>query len=774
MKKFLLIIGALLYLLPVSNLKAQTVITQQVDAANLPPEDVEREQIMYDLVRMLDTLKLESYLESPNYSMQADSLLYWIMQVKLGNVGANEDTTDELQGLADVLAVNDTIPGTGKIYSQFNFTMQAFFQLFLRAGVEVQIISDNGNIILATPNGQIINYNQVVFSDGFKLPDGYVVNSEDDLGGGSSMTNPYFTNDDTSTVFQHNDNPDPFVFNWNTTGIGDDTTLIVGRDEIEILKPLVGYYAPSLQSVTDRDNSTSNELVIQGVRFAADLNTSINIGDINTGKNSNPNRVISIGAGSGQNNTGYGNNFVGYYAGSSNSGGSTNFWGHFSGELNSGAYVNAFGDYTAKNNTGSHVNAMGLNSGRDNDGSSATFSGQYAGYNNSGDYVVFIGDRVGMNNDKDSVIALGRYQTNPNPSQWYSQSISFNGQYPNGKQTFNLPADYDIYIGGVNKSAQWDANSGGSSNAITLNGQPASFYLDYGNLLNTPTIPTALSELTNDLSFSLSPDTIDLIVSRAISSSDANSYLRYSGFDTLWIDLVPGRIKSNEWVKFINYNIDSSARIGIYSSSGIIKLNGGAQLDSALLPGFIDVYYQAGGVFWLMADTSAERQVPTQFSELTDDVGFALAVDLSNHTARSDNPHSVTASQVGAYTINQVNSLTDDLDYRIGEQKSRIDKLTFERYQLSTNKLLEEVDVWTRLYNLGAGTVYVTIPYNFTAMEVGDQIILQAIGGDIGVDIEPGVNLTHGNGSGGLVIANPCAARVLEKIGLNEYVIYTN
>lgn len=44
----------------------------------------------------------------------------------------------------------------------------------------------------------------------------------------------------------------------------------------------------------------------------------------------------------------------------------------------------------------------------------------------------------------------------------------------------------------------------GSSDADTLDGQHGTYYLDYNNFTNTPTVPTATSQLTNDSSFAVS------------------------------------------------------------------------------------------------------------------------------------------------------------------------------------------------------------------------------------------------------------------------------
>src|SRR5690606_28987749 len=98
---------------------------------------------------------------------------------------------------------------------------------------------------------------------------------------------------------------------------------------------------------------------------------------------------------------------------------------------------------------------------------------------------------AGIRNNKDSVIAIGAFPANSQPSDWYKHSISLNGQLPNGIKTFNLPTGYDIYIGGVNKSAQWDAGSGSgfSGDYNDLTNKPVLFDGQYSSLTGTPAIP---------------------------------------------------------------------------------------------------------------------------------------------------------------------------------------------------------------------------------------------------------------------------------------------
>lgn len=168
---------------------AQSISQSKLDSLKLKALPQTREVDYYDVQTFFDTLKLESYLSSPNYAMRADSLLYWVMQVKLGNVGQSEDTTDEIQGISSVLGINDTLPSNGKMYGPGNFTLETGFLLYLKGLFGAQLITYQGDVSLVAPNGSIINMNQAVFNQGFILPDGKVVLDSGDLGSGGVTQN---------------------------------------------------------------------------------------------------------------------------------------------------------------------------------------------------------------------------------------------------------------------------------------------------------------------------------------------------------------------------------------------------------------------------------------------------------------------------------------------------------------------------------------------------------------------------------------------------------
>ena len=69
-----------------------------------------------------------------------------------------------------------------------------------------------------------------------------------------------------------------------------------------------------------------------------------------------------------------------------------------------------------------------------------------------------------------------------------------------------LSKDGDGFFTGVTTSTTFVGNltgnvTGTASNATQLNSQAASYYLDYDNFSNTPTIPTINNQLTNGAGF---------------------------------------------------------------------------------------------------------------------------------------------------------------------------------------------------------------------------------------------------------------------------------
>jgi len=106
---------------------------------------------------------------------------------------------------------------------------------------------------------------------------------------------------------------------------------------------------PNLQQVTDVNNETTNEVVIQDIKIKKDFDFST---------------VIGEEAGDGIAN--YGRTLVGFYAGKSSTGERLTAFGDSTGYLNTGGYVTGMGANAVKNQTGSNVTGLGFAAGLDN------------------------------------------------------------------------------------------------------------------------------------------------------------------------------------------------------------------------------------------------------------------------------------------------------------------------------------------------------------------------------------------------------------------------
>lgn len=216
---------------------------------------------------------------------------------------------------------------------------------------------------------------------------------------------------------------------------------------------------------------------------------------------------------------------------------------------------------------------------------------------------------------------------------------------------------------------------------------------------------------------------------------------------------------------------DSIKLSGFYStSSGTLNTPGGTGVIVHYTRSSIvafQMYYRSNGEVSVRFMNTTWGAWSKLYSELEFDIAdYATAAALTTHTSNTSNPHSVTAAQVGSYT-------TAQSDANLATQTARIDKLYFPKRAVGSSFTFSADEIWTRVYNLGAGGISGTIPFDFTDMVIGDQIILQAIGGDIDISAASGVTL-NGVSAGSVTISSPYAARVLEKIADNEYVIYIN
>ena len=104
-------------------------------------------------------------------------------------------------------------------------------------------------------------------------------------------------------------------------------------------------------------------------------------------------------------------------------------------------------------------------------------------------------------------------------------------------------------------------------NAAQLNSQNASYYLDYSNFSNTPTIPTNNNQLTNGAGYLTSPDGGDAITLDGLDSTD---FLRSNADDTFTGQLtVTGNLLLSDQVR-----IGNDAWIEDFDGANAIRVKG--------------------------------------------------------------------------------------------------------------------------------------------------------------------------------------------------------
>lgn len=100
--------------------------------------------------------------------------------------------------------------------------------------------------------------------------------------------------------------------------------------------------------------------------------------------------------------------------------------------------------------------------------------------------------------------------------------------------TFPPSAHTHNYAG--SSSAGGDAN-----NAVKLNGQVASYYLNYNNFTNTPTIPTKTSQLTNDSGYLTSSTlTGDVVIDALGYTPGTSNFTGYTSSNKLSVSYISG------------------------------------------------------------------------------------------------------------------------------------------------------------------------------------------------------------------------------------------
>ncbi len=193
--------------------------------------------------------------------------------------------------------------------------------------------------------------------------------------------------------------------------------------------------------------------------------------------------------------------------------------------------------------------------------------------------------------------------------------------------TFPPSAHTHNYAG--SSSAGGDAN-----NAVKLNGQAASYYLDYNNFTHTPTIPTKTSQLTNDSGYlTVSTLTGDVVIDAlgytpgtsnftGYTSSNKLSASYISGLATIatsgsYNDLsnkptIPTKASWNYDDRYVRYDVNNQGLNATQKANARTNIGAGTS-------NFSGSYN----------DLTNKPTIPTKTSQLTNDSGYLTSSTLT-------------------------------------------------------------------------------------------------------------------------------------------------
>ncbi len=185
----------------------------------------------------------------------------------------------------------------------------------------------------------------------------------------------------------------------------------------------------------------------------------------------------------------------------------------------------------------------GLSSGSfvRSDGSD-TLSGNYT-FTSSSQYPITIGSTSGMNNGRlllrgatSPYIQFKEDNTDKAFIQWHSDGYFRIANEEDGSQ-LRIQDDIKFSLNGSTFYSMWHAGNDGANSGLDadiLDGQHGSYYLNYNNFSNTPTIPTNNNQLTNGAGYITSANGGN---AATLDSLDSTDFLRSSAADTASSDI---------------------------------------------------------------------------------------------------------------------------------------------------------------------------------------------------------------------------------------------
>jgi hypothetical protein len=246
-----------------------------------------------------------------------------------------------------------------------------------------------------------------------------------------------------------------------------------------------------------------------------------------------------------------------------------------------------------------------------------------------------------------------------------------------------------------------------------LDGQPASFYLDYGNLTNAPTIPSNLSQLTNDAGYLTDLSQFD---SDDLAEGTTNKYLTQTNFDAFFnpafeesYRLFEGDLDESPIRDSVD-NIQATSPI----TDALTDVLNVSNTDIFQVGQNLRIYGASADEFTLTFGSQINTVTKNGFTDVTGGASVSYRIaqfDLSNGKISPRSPESAIVSNIDFSLFNQDNNIQisfnrADVSYGI---------LVYRKINTSDFVLIDILGQ-KQLQNLTSNLIYVDYgTFNFTS-----------------------------------------------------------